>query len=50
MFLWAENLKNKKIQFNIDNIALVSIVNKRSSKDKFIMKLMRPFVLLTILK
>ncbi|VDH91303.1 Hypothetical predicted protein [Mytilus galloprovincialis] len=49
MYLWAENLKNKKILFNIDNLALVSIVNKRSSKDKQIMKLIRPFVLLTMM-
>jgi len=49
IFLWGEKLKNKRILFNIDNNALVSIVNKRSSKDKQIMQLMRPFVLMTML-
>lgn len=49
MFLWGKKLENKKIIFNIDNIALVSIINKRTSKDKVIMKLMRPFVLITML-
>lgn len=48
MFLWAAHFKNKKILFHIDNMALVSIVNKRSSKDKFIMTLIRPFVLPTM--
>ena len=36
----GKKLKNKRILFNIDNNALVSIVNKRSSKDKQIMQLM----------
>lgn len=49
MFIWADSFKNKKIIFHIDNMALVSIVNKRSSKDKSVMKIMRPFVLLTML-
>lgn len=49
MFIWGERLKNKKIIFRIDNLGLVSIVNKRCSKDKQIMQLMRPFVLITML-
>jgi len=49
LYLWADKLSNKKILFHIDNLALVSILNKRSSKDKLIMKLIRPFVLLTML-
>ena len=48
MYLWVENLKNKKVLFNIYNIAFVSIVNKQSLKDKLIMKLIRRFVLITI--
>lgn len=49
MYLWAPLLKTKKIIFNIDNMALVSVVNKRTSKDKLVMKLIRPFVLQTML-
>jgi len=49
LYLWADKLSNKKILFHIDNLALVSILNKRSSKDKLIMKLIRPFVLLIML-
>ena len=39
----------KKILFHIDNLALVSIINKRTSMDKQIMKLVRPLVLWTML-
>ena len=49
IFLWIHLLGNKKVLFHIDNLALVSIVNKRSSKDKNIMKLIRPFVLLSMI-
>ncbi|CAC5400972.1 unnamed protein product [Mytilus coruscus] len=49
LYLWGDLLRNKKICFNIDNLALVSTVNKRTSKDKQIMKLIRPLVLLTML-
>lgn len=48
LFIWAPNLKNKKVVFYMDNQSLVSIVNKRTSKDKFIMKLIRPLVYLTM--
>ena len=48
MFLWVTSLENKKILFYIDSNSLVSIVNKRSSKDTWIMKMIRPFVLITM--
>ena len=48
LILWAKYLENKKIKFYIDNLALVNIVNKRTSRDKQIMKLIRPMVLLTM--
>ena len=48
LYLWAPHLSQKRIIFRTDNIALVSIINKRSSKDKQIMKLIRPLVLLTM--
>jgi hypothetical protein len=44
----ATSLENNKILFYIDSNALVSIVNKRSSKDTWIMKMIRPFVLITM--
>ena len=49
LYLWSDILQAKKILFHIDNLALVSIINKRTSKDKQIMKLVRPLVLLTML-
>ncbi|CAC5403006.1 unnamed protein product [Mytilus coruscus] len=49
LYLWADLLRNEKIRFNIDNLALLSIVNKRNSNDKQIVKLIRPLVLLTML-
>jgi len=48
IFLWATSLENKTILFYIDNNALVSIVDKRSSKETWIMKMIRPFVLITM--
>ena len=41
-------LTNSKILFHCDNIAVVSIVNNQTSKDKLIMKLVRPLVLLLL--
>jgi len=48
MFIWGESFKNKKLKFRIDNNALVVIINKRTSKSKKVMKLMRPFVFITM--
>ena len=48
MFTWVAKLRNKKIILRIDNQALVSIINSRTSKSKFVMHLLRPFVLLTM--
>ena len=48
LFVWAQLLQNKRILLRIDNSALVSIINKRTSKDKQIMILIRPLVLLTM--
>ena len=48
MFIWGESFENKKLKFRIDNNALVVIVNKRTSKSKKVMKLMRPFVFITM--
>ena len=43
--IWGPNLKNQCITLHIDNVAAVYILNKQSSKDKFIMCLVRRFVL-----
>ena len=48
MFVWAPHFKNNKILFRIDNFALVNIINKRTSKSKRVMALIRPFVLFTM--
>lgn len=42
--LWGQDLECKKVLFFIDNIALVSIVNKQTSKSKRVMKLVRELV------
>lgn len=49
VYLWGNLLKNKRIILQIDNLALVSILNKSSSKDKNIMILVRQFVLMSMM-
>ena len=46
--MFGMKLTNSKILFHCDNIAVVSIVNNQTSKDKLIMKLVRPLVLLLL--
>ncbi|KAK3107807.1 hypothetical protein FSP39_022643 [Pinctada imbricata] len=46
--LWGEQLQNKKILFFSDNIAVVQIINKQSSKEKTLMKLLRRLVLVSL--
>lgn len=41
MFIWGLELRNKKIRFNCDNIAVVHIINKLSSKSEPVMCLVR---------
>ena len=48
LFVWGSALSNAKILFRIDNLALVNIVNKRTSKSKRVMSLIRPIVLYTM--
>ena len=38
-------LRNKKVVFNVDNIELVSVINKQTTKSKRLMELVRHFVL-----
>lgn len=49
MYLWGEKyFANKKIIMYIDNNALVSIVNRQTSKSKRVMVLLRKLVLLLL--
>lgn len=42
--LWSQILHNKRIMFYSDNIAVVYVINKKTSKDKNIMSLLRRLV------
>lgn len=48
LHIWGPELKNKKIMFNIDNMSVVHIINKKSSKSERVMALLRRLVLLTL--
>lgn len=43
--IWGKKLKDHKILFFSDNMAVVEIINKQSSKDKIIMRLVRRLVI-----
>lgn len=43
--LWGARLANKKVLFHIDNQALVTILNKQTSKSQRVMFLLRPFII-----
>lgn len=43
--MWGSQFQNHKILFLTDNEAVVAIINKTSSKDKTIMKLVRRLVI-----
>lgn len=47
--LWASSLRTKKIILRTDNNALVYVLNKKSSKSKRVMHLLRHLVLLAML-
>ncbi|XP_033736378.1 uncharacterized protein LOC117324568 [Pecten maximus] len=42
--IWHDKLRNKRIQFFSDNMAVVYIINKHTSKNPSLMKLMRRFM------
>ena len=48
LLIWGSELANKKVLFRIDNMALVSIINRKTSKSKRVMQFLRHFVLLTL--
>ena len=41
-------MRDRKIKFHIDNLGLVEVINKQSSKSKRLMFLVRTFVLLVM--
>ena len=49
LYLWAPHLKTKKYSVQHRQYGFSKCVKKRTSKDKLAMKLLRPFVLLTML-
>ena len=42
--LWGDELRNKKVCFFSDNIAVVHVINKQTAKDPYLMKLLRRLV------
>jgi hypothetical protein len=46
--MFGHLMKNSNIIFHCDNSAVTSIINKQSSKDNTIMKIIRPLILLLI--
>jgi len=48
MSMFGEELKNTNVLFHSDNLAVVKVLNKQSSKDKDLMSLVRPLVLTLI--
>ena len=47
-FIWGVQLSNKKLLLHIDNMALVSIINKQTSKSDRVMSFLRTFVSLVM--
>ena len=41
LYIWGLELRNKKIQFNCDNMAVVEIMNKMTSKSEKVMVVLR---------
>ena len=47
-FLWKKRFEAKKIVFHCDNLAVVTILNSKTSKSERVMSLARPIVLWTL--
>lgn len=48
MYCWSSQFASTKILFRTDNEGLVYVINKRTSRSKMVMKLVRPLVLFTL--
>lgn len=46
--IWGQKLKNHKILFFSNNMVVVEIINKQSSKEKNVMRLIRRLVLVAL--
>ena len=46
--IFAVHLKNAHVIFHCDNMAIVTIINKQTSKHRIIMNILRPFVLILL--
>ena len=46
--VWGKVMQNRCVRFHCDNLAVVTIINKMTSKDSTIIKLVRRFVLSTL--
>ena len=46
--MWAQHLKNKRIMFFTDNLAIVSVINNTTSKEKGLMLLVRQLVIVSL--
>lgn len=48
LHIWGDKLRNKKIVFRVDNMAVVHIVNHMTSKSDRVMTILRAFTLLCL--
>lgn len=46
--VWGNELRNKKLRIHTDNLDLVHVINKKTSREKAIMPLVRELVLVTL--
>ncbi|XP_071948797.1 uncharacterized protein [Antedon mediterranea] len=46
--IWGHELANRRILFRCDNSAVVAVINKKSAKDKTLMRLIRRLVLICL--
>ena len=49
VYLWKHNFKGKRLQFSIDNMSVVSIINKKTSSSERVMVLVREIVKLSLM-
>ena len=45
---WCKQLANKKVIFHVENLAVVEILNYKSSKSSRVMSILRPLFLITM--
>ena len=45
---WSDAFKGQKVNFHVDNLALVYIINRKSASDRIMLALLRVFVILCV--